>query len=47
MSKKYLINDEQNYWEVKFGEVDLSTTNEYQQKENGSTKINYRYISLS
>ena len=29
MSKYYLINDEQKYWEVKFGEGDLSITNEY------------------
>ena len=29
MSKNYLINDEQNYREVTFGEGYLSTTNEY------------------
>ena len=29
MSKNYLINDEQNYQEVKFGEGGLSITNEY------------------
>ena len=46
MSKNYLINYEQNYWEIKFGEGDLSITNEYQ-RENSSMKINYRYMSLS
>ena len=29
MSKKYLINDEQNYREMKFVEGDLSITNKY------------------
>ena len=29
MSKYCLINDEQNHWEVKFGEGDLSITNKY------------------
>ena len=29
VSKNYLINDEQNYQEVKFGEGDLSITIEY------------------
>ena len=29
MSKYCLINDEQNYWEIKFGEGYLSITNKY------------------
>ena len=45
MSKYCLINDEQNYWEIKFGEGDLSTTKEYWRKIS-SIKLNYRYISI-
>ena len=46
MSKYCLINDEQNYWEIKIRDGDLSITNECHQKTNSYMKINYHYISI-
>ena len=49
MSKYCLINDEQNYWEMKLGEGDLSITNEYEPKTNGIMKkitVIYQYLCV-
>ena len=47
MSKKYLINDEQNYREVKFCEGDLSITNKYWREKTAPWKqitVTYHYL---